>query len=475
MLCVSLIACGRTGSVPSLEQQASATAFVDVNVVPMDSERVLRAQTVVIEGSHITAIGPTHEVAIPAGALRVSANNAYLMPGLVDMHAHVDHDSDLLLFLAKGVTTVRNMAGGPAHMDRRERVARGEAVGPTIFTVGPIIDGPVELWPGNSAPPLPAEDYEVIETRLDGERVVREQSAAGYDFVKVYDNLTAGAYLGVTAAAAELSIPVVGHVPFGVGLDEVLRTRMASIEHLRGYIYELFSGNAEVSLGWDKRSRFLAWNDVDPARLADVVQATVEADVWNVPTLTRYQKNMMPTEAHLERYAGPEAMYVRPSIVQRMISKRSPPTDPGRYGAFSDADFAAGVAVFEAKKAFVKALNDAGAKILLGSDDWFGGFATHQELRNLVAAGLTPYQAIAAGTAQAATFLGADSEFGTVAVGKRADLALVRDNPLTNVGNAKDLVGVMVRGQWFPDSDLRRLLEEVVASYDPVAAEVSDR
>ena len=467
VLCLAPIACGR-GEGAHEAATTSTVAFVDVNVVPMDSKRILEAQTVIVRDGWIAAIGPTAEIEIPQGADQVPAQDAYLTPGLHDMHAHVDRDSDVLLFLANGVTTVRNMAGGPDHLERRERIERGELLGPTMYTAGPIIDGPVELWPGNKAPPLPPEDFEVVETRLEATEVVRAQSAAGYDFIKVYDNLPAEAYEGVVAAAAEVDLPVAGHVPFGVRLTGVLASGLASIEHLRGYIYELIAEDASHSLGWDKRSRFLAWNHLDPDRIGGVVQATAAAGVWNVPTLTRYQKNMMPTEAHLKRYMSPEASYLPPSVVQRVIKSRS--EDASRYGAFSEEDFAAGVAVFEAKKSLVRALHEAGARILVGSDDWFAGFATHQELQNLVAAGLTPYEALAAGTREAAIFLGRDHESGTVEIGKRADLVLVRENPLDDVENAKDLSGVMVRGRWLPRRELQQLLADIVASYESQAA-----
>ena len=463
VLCVAVIACSCSDGASSEAAPTSAVAFVDVNVVPMDRERIIEAQTVVVLGTRIQAIGPVDETEVPEGARRIEGSGRYLMPGLADMHAHVDEDA-LLLFLANGVTTVRNMHGGPAYLELRERIARGELLGPTIYTAGPIIDGPVELWPGNAAPPLPPDAYEVIESRRDGERVVREQAAAGYDFIKVYDNIPAEAYEGVTTAARELGIPVAGHVPFGVGLAGVTLTNIASIEHLRGYIYELFADGAELSLGWDKRSRFLAWNYVDTTRFARVIQATVDAGIWNVPTLTRYQKNMMPTEEHLRRYTSPQARYVNPAIIERMMTGRSFAAN-ARYGSFVEADFVAGRKVFETKKAFVKALNDAGANILLGSDDGFSGFATHEELRNLADAGLTPYEAIATGTKNAAAFLEAADEFGTVAVGMRADLVLLEDNPLTNVRHLQNRTGVMVRGRWFAEIELKQMLDQLAASY----------
>jgi hypothetical protein len=441
---------------------STTTAFVDVTVIPMDTERILEHQTVIVEGSRILMVGDVADIDVPDNALRIDGAGLFLMPGLTDMHAHVDDDRDLMLFLANGVTTVRNMAGGPSHLDRRDRVASGLTLGPTIYTAGPIIDGPVELWPGNAAPPLAPGTFEVITTREEGERIVHEQAEAGYDFVKVYDNLPTEAVEGIISAAREEGLQVSGHVPFDVGLRKASVSGLASNEHLRGYIYELFQQDSDFILGWDKRSRFLAWNYIDTTRLAQAVRITAEEGLWNVPTLTRYQKNMMPTDEHIARYRSPEARYLDPSVLKRMLESRS--NQEGRYGAFSESDYEAGRNVFANKKALARALHKAGAGLLLGSDDWFGGFSTHQELRNLVDAGLSPFEALVTGTRNPGHFLAA--RFGTVAPGMRADLLLLEENPLLDVGHAADRVGVMVRGQWLPQAELRKALEECCRTID---------
>ncbi len=464
LMSIGIAACGQQAELVTDAARAQLVAFVDVNVVPMDSERIVERQTVIVRDGRIVAMGPVETTDQPAEAQRINGRGRYLMPGLADMHVHLEQEGDLLLFVSNGVTTVRNISGARFHLEWREKIARGELLGPTIYTTGPVIDGSPALWPGNVAPPLTADRLEVVETRAEAERVVAEHHEAGYDFIKVYDNLSKDAYEGVVAAARRLGIPVIGHVPFGAGLDGVLVARQSSIEHLRGYIYELFPDSSEMTLGWDKRSRFLAWNHIDTTRIAGLVQATLEAGIWNSPTLTRYQKNMLPTDEHLRRYSRPEARYVPPSIVERMLRGRSF-TSSGRYEAFDEADLEAGKRVFQMKKAFVKALHNAGAKILLGTDDWFGGFATHEELRNLVDAGLTPYEVIVTGTRNAAEFLDAHEEFGTVAVGKRADLILLDANPLEDVHNIKKRAGVMLRGRWFPEVELQQMLNRLVESY----------
>lgn len=451
---------------PDVGSDHPTVAFVDVNVASMASESIAVSQTVLVSGDRILSVGPVEDIQVPENIQLIADAGKYVMPGIADMHVHIDTENDLTLFLVNGVTTVRNMSGRPAHLKWRDQIARGERIGPTMYTAGPIIDGSPELWPGNAAPPLSPDAYEVVGSARDGERVVREQAAAGYDFIKVYDNLPKEAYEGVVTAAHDLGLPVVGHVPFGVTLSGALESGIASIEHLRGYIYELIDTKSDFSLGWDKRTRFLAWNHIDSAQIPRVVDQTIVSGTWNVPTLVRYQKNMLPTAEHFDRYNGPEASYVDPAIIERVLRSRSPdPDNEQRYGAFTDADLDSGRKVFEEQKAFVRALHTKGAGLLLGSDDWFGGFSTHQELQNLVDAGLTPYQALATGTVNAAEYLGASEEFGTVAPGRRADLILLEKDPFLDVRNIRAPIGVMVRGRWIPQAELQRMLQQIRRSY----------
>jgi len=149
------------------------------------------------------------------------------MPGLADMHVHLmEPEAYFPLFLANGVTTVRNMAGGPEIFALRERVNQGTVVGPTIYTAGPLLDGEPPVWPGS----------DVITTQDEAHLTVKKQRAAGYDFLKVYDNLHSDAYEAIIAAAARMHMPVAGHVPPHVGLERVLAAHQHSIEQLTGYL-----------------------------------------------------------------------------------------------------------------------------------------------------------------------------------------------------------------------------------------------
>jgi len=435
----------------------TTTAFLDVNVVPMDRERVLARQTVVVRDAVIAAVGRAAEVRVPEEATRIDARDRYLLPGLADMHVHLEYEEDLLLFLANGVTTVRNMSGAPFHVAWRERVARGEMLGPTIITAGPIIDG---------KPPT-ARGAVVVETTKEAARVVAEQAAAGYDFVKIYDGLSRDSYDALMAAASRLGVSVAGHVSRNVRLRRALASRQWSIEHLSGYVDPIEAADSPFRGKWNWRKTWHAV-EVDDERIARAATATRDAGVWNCPTLVVFEKAALRENAQslLER---PEMRYIR---AERRASwglsdGRTPvrTTAPARREVARAEATRRGEAV---RKKLTKALADAGAGILLGTDAAnrfvLPGFSVHEELRCLVAAGLTPYEAIRAGTRAAAESLERGGEFGTVEAGKRADLILLEANPLDDVDNVQRRQGVMARGRWLPQAEIRAMLEQMAAS-----------
>jgi steroid delta-isomerase-like uncharacterized protein len=438
-------------------------AFVDVNVVPMDRERIMKRQTVIVRDGRIAEIGPTAQIKVPEGAMRIDGRGKYLMPGLADMHVHVNRldEASLLLFVANGVTTVRNMWGTSDVLGWRQKIAHGDMLGPTIYTTGPLIDGKPPSWP----------DSTVVETPEEAKRVVAEQQQAGYDFIKVYGGLSSEVYGALVAAAGKHGLRAVGHVPRAVGLEGVLKARQSSIEHLEGYILALQSDDSlsqaqkdQPIKPEDRLRRFQETLDhIDPAKLPKVAAATREAGVWNCPTLVVMKKITQLDNAQ-ELQQRSEMKYVPPLILERWD-----PAKDFRFKSWTKTNFDLARRAYDINKKLTKGLHDASARLLLGTDTpnpyVVPGFSTHEELQHLVEAGLTPYEAIKAATRDAAEFLNALAEFGTVELGKRADLILIEANPLENVANVAKRVGVMVRGKWFPQTGLQQMLDELAASY----------
>jgi imidazolonepropionase-like amidohydrolase len=410
----STVAQARTPRVPVSGAPAGVTAFVDVAVIPMDSERVLANQTVLVEGGWITALGPVKQVRVPAGATQIDGQGRYLLPGLADMHAHMEMGLDqardslaaarkLLRYLADGVTTIRILdhafvAAGQQYdtdlhaqaskllLEARARVAAGELVGPRIYTAGPWAP-PQYRHPARNGWPAPRLDSIVT--------YVAAYKAAGYDFVKPYREPPV-LFDSLAAAARRVGIPLMGHIPPGVPVERALAAGMRSVEHLTGYQYR--EGNA--------------FKIIEASQIPTLVAATKRAGVWNTPTEGLHQQD--------------------------------------EFGAV--------------RRQRVKALQDSGAGLLLGSDappkgpkGWKGWQSVHKELAALVAAGLTPYQALLTGTRNVAAFFGTLDSTGTIAIGKRADLVLLQGNPLADIENTRQFAGVMTSGRWLPPAELDRL------------------
>jgi len=431
-------------------------AFVGVNVVPMDSERVIRDQTVVVRKGRIAAVGATKSVRVPKGAIRIDGRGRYLMPGLADMHVHLeyfDRDAQLLLFLANGVTTVRSMDGRPNILSWRKRIADGSLLGPTIFTAGAILEG---------KPPL-RDDNRVVETPAQAAAAVEEQKRAGYDFVKVYHTLSRETYEAIITAAKKQGLPVAGHVPRSVGLQGALAARQESIEHLDGYLDEIEADDSPLRNQRSWLKRYFAVK-IDGDKIRGTVAATRQAGAWNVPTLVERQKSALPLERVRAWAQRSEMRYLPPETADFWNQANERNTR-----RMSPEDFEHLVEGERVRKHLVKSLYEGGARLLIGTDTpnpfVIPGFSLYEELQNFVDAGLTPYQALKAGTRDAAEFMGALDETGTISVGKRADLILLESNPLEGIMNVTRRVGVMGRGQWHTANDLQKQLDALAASY----------
>jgi len=438
-------------SVPPAKGADSVVAFVDVTVIPMDRERTLPRQTVVVRGGRIVAIGPSDRVKVPAGGVKVDGRGKFLIPGLAEMHAHIPGgdtpdsvvERTLFLYVSGGITTIRGMLGDPRHLDLRARAARNELLSPTIYTSGPSLNGTSVPTPGAAA------------------RIVAEQKAAGYDFLKIHPGIGGEVFDTLAATAQRVGIRFAGHVPLAVGLARALETGYATIDHLDGYVEAMVREGSPVKAD---ESEFFGLNlgeYLDESKLPALVEATREARVWNVPTQV-LMENLMPGESVEALERRPEMRYVAPGSLPKWAeTKTSVLKETG-----SSVESAR--RVMQVRRRLIKALHAGGAGLLLGSDAPqiynVPGFSIHRELAALVAAGLTPYQALETGTRNVAVFFRTLPTSGTIAVGKRADLVLLDANPLIDVGNTTRRAGVMLRGRWLPKAEIDTRLAAIAKS-----------
>lgn len=443
LACCATTACRRAQPEAVPAGAAGDLAIVGATVLPMDREGTLADHTVLVRGATILAVAPASAVEVGAATV-VDGRGKYLVPGLADMHVHLIDEAWLPLFLLSGVTTVRDLFGSPRQLDWRERIRRGELAGPTLFTAGPILDGDPPTWPGSA----------VVTSPEAARREVRAQKQAGYDWIKVYNQLGAEVYRAVLDEAKAQGLPVAGHVPRAVGVAGVVASGQRSIEHLDGYVP--FTG--------------------EPVMDAALVAATARATVWNCPTLVVTDRfGRMDDPASLEGTRGLDTM-------SPAVRSMWQPANDFRLSRFTPAMFAAVRERNQLRRQLVGRLAAARARLVLGTDSGnpyvVPGYAVHDELALLVAAGLTRWQAIHAATAAAAELAGTPRAFGVIAAGARADLLLVDRDPLADVGALADPPLVVVRGQVRRRADMlaaakagRPSLEERLAAMPPLEME----
>jgi imidazolonepropionase-like amidohydrolase len=409
-------------------------AFVDVNLIPMDREQVVSHQTVLVRGDRIARIGPAGKVIPGANALRIDGRGKYIMPGLVDMHVHLFNSKDLLLYLANGVTTIRNLGGYAASdsiLQIRREVAEGKRLGPTIYSSGNWLDGDPPYRPINT----------VVRTPAEARAVVERQRAEGYDFIKVYQNLSPKVYREIVHVARAQGIPVTGHIPTAVGVDGVLESGQVGVDHMGHFMGE---GPPGLLAQRVRRAGISVTTTLVMLRLAFTLRGAPE---------------LMDS-----LLARPETRYLSPAT--RRFWEDAPYLKAPRMPEAMDR-------VREARD-LVRAFHTQGVRLMLGTDAgiWGNppGFSVLEELGLLMESGLTPYQALRASTVEPAQFLNryvrGARQPGAIAIGNRADLVLLEANPMQEIGNLAKRSGVMAQGQWFAEERLRELMKELAREYE---------
>ena len=429
-------------------------AFTHVNVLPMTSETVLADQTVVVVDGRITEVGAAGDVTLGRGATVIDGTDQYLMPGLAEMHAHVppgdnpprDAVEDLLfLYVANGITTIRGMLGSDYQIPLADELERSEVLGPNFYVAAPSLNG-------TTAPTAEA-----------AEGLIRAAKESGYDLMKIHPGIPLDAWDRMAEVAEEVNLTFGGHVPADVGLVHAIETGMSTVDHLDGYVQAIASDNVQAQVNARTISLGGLVEGVDEGKLAEIVQLTIDNDVYVVPTMYLWENlyGFPDADAILSQ---PEMKYVSQS--QRDAWRRQ--SEGNARGG--EEEVAAYLAL---RKQVLKELSDAGAGILMGTDSpqMFNvpGYALHRELQVVAEAGISNYEILKSGTAwvgkYVADHLELDGSFVTVAAGQRADLVLLGSNPMDDLENLTDRVGVMVRGRWVSRKEIDLGLAALAAKH----------
>jgi imidazolonepropionase-like amidohydrolase len=440
---------------------AQTVAFTNVSVIPMDRERVLANQTVVVKDGLIVEVGNTKNVKPPRGAVRIDGTGKYLIPGLVDMHTHLLSDSDefpdsigsdeLRVMVANGVTTVRFMIGTPALLTLRTLSANREIEAPTIFVASPHLTGREQ---GNNF---------VVNTPDEAREAVRKSKAAGYDFIKVTTFVKPDVYEAAVDEAAKQNIRVVGHADSRfVGVERAWKAKQ-QIEHLDGYIELLLRDDAPMKGSVSdiyiyNPENWKSFDYIDETKIPEIARKTVASNPFVNPT-HHFMKNSfgrLRTEDEIRKQ--PDFRFYPAKVQQQWL-------DFYKKNRFiNTVSLEQRARWIQLREKLIKAIYDAGGRIMTGSDTpeflWLYGFGMHHELKALKDAGLSNYAALEAATRNPSMFLGTIDKVGTIEKGKRADLILLNANPLDNISATQNRAGVMLKGKWRRQEDLNAWLDE---------------
>ncbi|WP_116949717.1 amidohydrolase family protein [Jiangella endophytica] len=443
-------------------------AFTHATVIDVERGRRLPDTTVVVRGDRIAQVGPSTQVPIPPGVRAVDLRGAFLIPGLVDAHVHSSFATiDPALYVANGVTTVREMSGREELHDWRDQADAGELLGPRWVIASRIIDGAPTLWDPNLLPVVE------VATAAEGRAAVRDAVAEGADAVKVYSRLAPDVYRAIVDEARRRGIAVVGHTPDELDVAEASDLGQASIEHtftvsvatsrdereLRRRIAAIRLDRGDYN-GWFNALHPIdvqAMRTYDRDRAARLFDRFARNGTHQVPTLVMHDalnhaRTLDLTDPRRRYLPQPMLDFLDGLLQTLYLNGRAPE---------QDADWAA---KSEHQLALVGAMHAAGVPLLAGTDygtcGLFPGFSLHDELRLLVRAGLSTAAALRAATVEPARFLG-NRRGGRIAAGAPADLVVLAADPLADIANTQRIDGLVTRGRYLDAAERQAVLDRV--------------
>jgi imidazolonepropionase-like amidohydrolase len=419
LLCLIIAGCAQSRNTSGNEQ---AIAITNVTIIDVSNGGRQTGMTVVTKGDQIAQIGSG--ISIPSGAAQVNGTGKFLMPGLWDMHAH--HQATGIesedLFIANGVVGSRDMG---ADLDfilpLRDRIRRGELLGPEIVAAGPMLDNAPPDWPFRRT----------VKTAAEAREAVRDLKQRGVDFIKVHDHTPREVFFAIADEAPKVGLSFAGHVPGEVTVEEAAGSGMKSIEHLANFRVFIECGGESY----------------DTVRCQPLFDKLAAKGTWQTPTLAFMQ-------ALPEVFSGkplPHAEYASATLIE--FTRRN------QEGSKPDARMLAAFrSLGKTSMSAVRDLHSRGNRLLAGCDGLVPGFCVHDELQTMTEAGLSPLQAIQTATINPAAFLGREKTQGTIEVGKRADMVLLEADPLIDIQNTHRIDTVVVRGRLVSKPEIDKLI-----------------
>ena len=429
---------------PTVNSDEREIVFRSVNVIPMETNTVLRNRDVVIKNGKIAAMGEAGKLKYASDAHIISGSGHYLMPGLAEMHAHVppndkvEEQKDVVkLFGLHGITTIRGMLGNSTHIALRQMLQSGELWGPRFITSGPSFNG------------------QSVKTAEAAAALVRQQKEAGYDFLKLHPGLTVETFTAMANTAKEVGMPFAGHVSYAVGVWRAIDAGYASIDHLDGFVESLVPVDQQSEQTNGLFGMYIG-DKADTTKIPALMAALKQNNIWVVPTQALAERWMSPVRTTEALRNEPEMKYMPAGTLKNWTNSKDNMMKNAAYNAAMVNRF------IDLRRKLIRECNKNGVGLLLGCDapQVFNvpGPSTHHELQYLVDAGLSPYDALRTGTVNVGRFFNRQ-DMGIVKEGAVADLVLLKNNPLENIAHSKEIAGVMIGGRYVAEADIAKELK----------------
>ena len=424
---------GCTPTAPSEPDESSPLLIEGATLIDVTGGPALANSSILIEGNRITQIGSAGEIDRPSSTRVLDVRGKYIIPGLVDMHVHYGRTWIHRLYLANGVTTVRDLGGAVERLNTlREEIAVGNILAPRLFISGmPINQRSVKASGATSAREMATQ---MIEAGVDGIKVTGYSREELEEIVEVAHAAGLWVY-GHTG-------PTTGNV--GPGARAAVEAGLDGIEHGTSLLEDSLEGRIPLPADYDPSNwdhMFRHWygpmnQRVSPGKLDELARLMAEREVYFSPTLVTMQRNFELVGTP-ELLADPARQYM---------------VEPGqaRFGAFNDEERQEWTRNLGLMKQAVKTFQEAGGVLLVGTDSpgaVFPGWGLHQELELFVEAGLTPMEALQTATVNAAKVLGKEDDLGALGAGKYADLVILDADPLENIQNTQRIHRVIYNGK----------------------------
>ncbi len=414
-------------------RRTGTLAFIGARVISVTGEADIANATVVTRGGKIIAVGPRDKVKVPSDAQRIDVAGKFIIPGLWDMHAHYEQVEWGPIYLAAGVTTVRDVGNEFEFITAvRDAVNSGKGLGPHMLVAG-VVDGDSSYAIGVARVNSPA----------DAQMWVQRYGDAGFQQMKIYSSMTSDNVRAVCTNAHRLGMTVTGHIPQGMNAYDGVNDGMDQINHIQFILNLLKPKNFDPKKATPQEvAKMMESLDVNSDEGKQAVAFLRTHNTVIDPTMALMEFMQRPADVPADKIE-PGVDHVAPELREQLVNGGLPPERA-----------ATGQKIVQEELAIIGALHRAGVRIVAGTDQTVPGYSLYREIELYNQAGFTPIEALQAATIVPARVMNADRDSGSIAVGKRADFDVLDANPLENIHNIRSVHMVVANGVLYESAPL---------------------